>query len=349
MRLNLINIHKKTFIQKNLTKTQTTKIKNELKTKSEHTQKIKHDETTFFQYHTLRKIMKNTTTEKGTLLLLKSSAIFSISLLTLFFITLIYQAWPSLKTLGASFYISDIWNPLTERFGALPFLFGTLITSIMAVLIALPVALSLAILLGVYIKKGILHTLFSTTLELLAGIPSVIYGFWALFILVPIVRNMAISMNAAPYGVSILAASIILAIMIIPYAASFGREIIKMVPKELTEAGIALGATRYEIIKHIILPYAKSGIFSGFLLAFSRALGETMAVTMVVGNANRIPSSLFEPGNTIASIIANEFAEATNDFYISALMQLGLLLMIVTITINFIGQVIIKKWKITKN
>lgn len=292
--------------------------------------------------------MKKANSETYYVLALKTSAYLSIALLIMFFLTLFFQAFPSITKLSFSFYTNSIWNPLIEEFGSLAFLFGTLSTSVLAVIIALPVSLSLAIMLGFFLKRGPLFNIFSVTLELLAGIPSVIYGFWALFILVPLVRQLAMVFNAPPFGVSILAASLILSVMIIPYAASFGREIIKMVPKELSEAAISLGATKFEVIRHVILPYSKSGIFSGFLLAFSRAIGETMAVTMVVGNANRLAFSLFEPGNTIASLIANEFAEATSDFYISALMQLGLLLLVVTTSINLIGQWIINKWKITK-
>jgi phosphate transport system permease protein len=171
----------------------------------------------------------------------------------------------------------------------------------------------------------------------------VIYGFWGLFVLVPIIRGLQVKLGVLPYGVGIFSASLILSVMIIPYAASIGREVIALVPSDIKEAGYSLGATRQEVVTKIILPYARSGIGAGILLALGRALGETMAVTMVIGNANILPRSIFSPGNTMASVIANEFAEATGRLYLSSLIEIGVLLFLVTVIINLIGKYVIQR------
>jgi phosphate transport system permease protein len=180
-------------------------------------------------------------------------------------------------------------------------------------------------------------------IELLAGVPSVIYGFCGLFLLAPLIRNLEIKLGVPPYGVGILTASLVLSIMIIPYSASIGREVIGLVPSDLKEAALSLGATRFEVIRKVILPYAGSGIVAGILLSLGRALGETMAVTMVIGNSNFIPKSIFSPANTLASVIANEFTEATGSLYLASLIKLGLVLFIVTTIINLIGKLIIRR------
>jgi phosphate transport system permease protein len=201
-----------------------------------------------------------------------------------------------------------------------------------------------AIYLGEYNSRGWLSNFLKNTVELIAAVPSVIYGFWALVVLVPIVRNLEIKIGVTPYGIGIFTSSIVLAIMIIPYAASLGREMIKIVPQSLKEAAYSLGATRYEVIRSVIIPYTKSGLFAGILLSLGRALGETMAVTMVIGNTSIIPNSIFAPGNTMASVIANEFTEADRTVYLSALIELGLVLFLVTVVINMIGKRIIKRF-----
>jgi phosphate transport system permease protein len=180
-------------------------------------------------------------------------------------------------------------------------------------------------------------------IELLAGVPSVIYGFCGLFLLAPFIRALEMTLGAAPYGVGIFTASLVLSIMIIPYSASIGREVISLVPSDLKEAALSLGGTRFEVIRKVILPYAAPGIVAGILLSLGRALGETMAVTMVIGNSNFIPKSIFSPANTLASVIANEFTEATGNLYLSSLIELGLVLFIVTTIINFIGKLIIRR------
>jgi phosphate transport system permease protein len=183
--------------------------------------------------------------------------------------------------------------------------------------------------------------------ELIAAVPSVIYGFWGFFVLVPIIRVLESKIGAPTYGSGYFAASVVLAIMIIPYAASLSREIIRMVPSHLKEGAYALGATRYEVIKNVILPYTKSGLLAGILLSLGRALGETMAVTMVIGNSPALPHGLyglFQPGNTMASVIANEFTEAASSVYLSALIELGLVLFLVTVVINVLGKRIISRF-----
>jgi len=232
----------------------------------------------------------------------------------------------------------------------MPFLVGTLLTSFLALLFSLPFSMAISLFLGEYFSSGKIALFFQNTTSLLAGIPSVIYGFWGLFVLVPLVRKVELKLGVLPYGVGVLTASLILTIMIIPYAASVGREVISLVPQDLKqdlkEGAYALGATRWEVIKNVIFPYARSGIFAGILLSLGRAIGETMAVTMVIGNNNQFPHSLFAPANTMASVIANEFTEATSNVYLSALIAIALLLFIVTTIINIIGRYIIKRLSI---
>jgi len=260
------------------------------------------------------------------------------------FLTLIFNSYPSLKAFGIKFFYEKKWDPVFNEFGALPFLIGTILTSFLALIISIPFSLSLSIFLGEYYREGKLSLILKNLLDLLAGIPSIIYGLWGLFFLVPIIRNLEIKMGITPYGVGIFTASIILSIMIIPYSSSIGREVIELVPSEIKEAAYSLGATRYEVIKKVIIPYAISGILSGIFLSLGRALGETMAVTMVIGNANILPKNIFSPGNTMASVIANEFTEATGDLYLSALIEIGLFLFLVTFIINFIGRILVRKY-----
>lgn len=260
------------------------------------------------------------------------------------FLTLLVQSIPSLKTLGPGYLSGKTWDPVSDVYGALPFLMGTLLTSFLALLISVPFSYAIAIYLGEYNTKGWLAGFLKNIVELVAAIPSVIYGFWALVVLVPVVRSIETKMGAAPYGVGILTASLVLAVMIIPYAASLGRELIRLVPSSLKEGAYSLGATRYEVLKNVTLPYTKSGLFAGLLLSLGRALGETMAVTMVIGNTNFLPTSIFSPGNTMASVIANEFTEADRTVYLSALIELGLVLFLVTVLINLVGRMIIKRF-----
>ncbi|HEY5536574.1 MAG TPA: phosphate ABC transporter permease subunit PstC [Ignavibacteria bacterium] len=272
------------------------------------------------------------------------SAISFIILLIGIFLTLLIQSIPSIEVFGINFYTKSVWDPVQSQFGSLPFLAGTVITSFLALLITIPFSLAVSLFLGEYFSKGFLSNLMKNCIELLGGIPSVIYGFWGLFFLVPIMRAFESSIGVPPLGIGISTTSLLLFVMIIPYSASIGREVISLVPSNLKEAALALGATKYEVVRSVILPYAKSGIFAGILLALGRALGETMAVTMVIGNRNLLPDSIFGPANTMASLIANEFTEATGDVYLSSLIQIGLLLFIVTTVINIVGKQIIKRF-----
>jgi phosphate transport system permease protein len=278
--------------------------------------------------------------------LLAGAAVFMVLLVAAIFLTLLINSLPSIKEFGFRFFYGKTWDPVSGEFGALPFLVGTLITSFLSLAISLPFSLSLSIFLGEYSTKGTVASLLQSAIELLAGIPSVVYGFWGLFILVPIVRFIEIKLGVPAIGVGIFTSALVLSIMIIPYAASLGREVIRLVPDELKEAAYSLGATRFEVIKKVILPYVISGITAGNLLALGRAIGETMAVTMVIGNSNVIPKSIFAPANTMASVIANEFTEATDTIYLSSLVEIGLLLFIVTMVINIVGKRIIKKMSV---
>jgi len=262
------------------------------------------------------------------------------------FISLLVASFPSIIKFGVSFFTGSTWDPVSGQFGALPFIIGTLLTSITALLISIPFALSIALFLGEYFNSGPISNFLSSSMELLAGIPSIIYGIWGLFVLAPVIRSFQLAIGVPPLGVGIFTASIILAIMIIPYSASIAREVIGMVPEELKEAAYSLGATRFEVTKKVIFPYSGSGIFAGILLSFGRALGETMAVTMVIGNSYDIPNSLFSPAHTISSLIANEFTEATDSVYVSSLIEMGLILFVITIIFGILGRFTIQKLSI---
>jgi phosphate transport system permease protein len=271
-------------------------------------------------------------------------AALTLSLLVIgIFITLLVSSFPSMMEFGFHFITGTTWDPVMGEYGALPFLVGTLITSFIALFISFPVSITISILLSEYLQSGVLYNYFKSSVELLAGIPSIIYGFWGLFILVPVIREFQIMFDIAPYGVGILTASLIMSLMIIPYSATIAYEVISLTPNDIKEAAYSLGATKFEVIRKIVLPTSASGIIAGVLLSLGRALGETMAVTMVIGNSNMLPDNIFAPGNTMASVIANEFTEATSEVYLSALIEIGLLLMIVTGIINLAGKYIIKK------
>ncbi|MDB5009680.1 MAG: phosphate transporter permease subunit PstC [Mucilaginibacter sp.] len=258
--------------------------------------------------------------------------------------TLILESMPSIKSLGFGYLWGKVWDPVQNIYGAYPFLIGTLLTSFIALIISIPFSYAIAIYLGEYNPKGWLSEFLKNAIELIAAVPSIIYGFWGLFVLVPMVRTLEIKFHVLPYGIGIFTASLILAIMIIPYGASLGITLIRMVPSPLKEGAYALGATRYEVIRSVIMPYTRTGLFAGVLLSLGRALGETMAVTMLIGNTSAVPTSIFAPGNTMASVIANEFTEADHTLYLSALIELGLVLFFVTVIINLIGKRIITRF-----
>jgi len=254
--------------------------------------------------------------------------------------TLVMGSLPAFKEFGPGFIFSSEWNPTEgrESYGALPFIIGTIVTSILALLMTFPFAFSISLFLGEYFKEGRMASILKSMIDLLAGIPSVVYGLWGFYTIRPLVVEMGLSAQ----GFGIFTSSFVLAIMIIPYASSLSAEVISMVPSSLKEAAYSLGATRYEVVKNVIIPNAGSGIFAGFILAFGRAIGETMAVTMLIGNSNEIPTHLFDIGNTMASLIANQFGEAEGLKYTS-LIAMGLLLFVITGILNLLGKMIMNK------
>lgn len=271
--------------------------------------------------------------------------LFTISLIILIIaggmvLSLIDGSIPAFKEYGLGFIISPDWNPTDgrESYGALPFIAGTLITSLLALLICLPLSFSTSLFIAEYYHKTKIASILGSMVDLLAGIPSIVYGLWGFYVLRPLIVDLGLSNQ----GFGIFTSSLILAIMIIPYATSLSNEIITMVPNELKEAAYSLGATRLEVIFSVIIPNARSGIVASYILALGRALGETMAVTMLIGNANVIPTSLFGTGNTMASLIANQFGEAQG-LKLSSLIAIGLLLFVITGIVNALGKFIIKK------
>jgi len=290
----------------------------------------------------------------GGLMLLCALSIFVIVLLIIF--VLVANSRLSIHQFGWKFFKGDQWDPVSGDFGALPFIFGTVLSSILAVIIAVPLSLCVAIFLLDICPRPLRAPIAFLT-ELLAAIPSVVYGLWALFILVPIIRDQAgpvlekylgwtgffIEPN---FGVGMLTASIILAIMIFPVISSISRDVMKAVPIHQREAALALGATRWEMLRMSVLRNSRLGIIGAVILGLGRALGETMAVTMVIGNHPDISKNLFAPGYTLASVIANEFSEATGDLYLSALIEIGLALFLVTIVVNAIARLLV--WAVTR-
>lgn len=257
---------------------------------------------------------------------------------------LVTDAYEAIQHFGFfRFLFSSDWSYTQgeESYGALPFIVGTLATTLLALIFCIPFSLPVSLFVGEYFKGSYVADILSTVTDLLAGIPSIIYGLWGFYTVRPLVMFLGIS----PQGSSILTASIVLAIMIIPYAASLSAEFIKMVPSDLKEGAYSLGATRAEIIKNVIFPVAGPGIFSAYVLAIGRALGETMTVTMLIGNTNFLPDSVTSTGNSMASVIANQFGEA-DDLRLSSLIAIGLMLFLITAVINMIGKVLIKRARI---
>lgn len=272
--------------------------------------------------------------------------LFLCSLLVLFICggmvySLVSGAIPAFGQYGFfSFIASPEWDPTSgsEQYGALSFIVGTVLTSFLALAFCIPFSLPVALFTGEYFRGTKAATIISSVIDLLAGIPSIVYGLWGFYTLRPVL----IDLHLSEQGFGILTSSIVLAIMIIPYAASLSSEFISMVPKELKEAAYSLGGTRLDVIRNVIFPVSGSGIFASYILALGRALGETMAVTMLIGNTNNLPTSLSATGNTMASVIANQFGEA-DGLKLSSLIAIGLLLFLITAVINFIGKMIMKK------
>jgi phosphate transport system permease protein len=256
----------------------------------------------------------------------------------------------SLGKFGWSFLTTQVWDPVADQYGALPFIYGTLVTSALGLIIAVPLGVGAAIFLAELAPPSISDGL-TFLIELLAAVPSVIYGLLGVFVLIPILRQVEPAIRAVLgwtplfqgpfYGVSLFSAGVVLSVMIVPFIISISREVILSVPNDQREGALALGATRWETTWDIVLPYAKTGIFGSIFLALARSLGETMAVTMVIGNDPKIKASLFAPGYSIAAVVANEFTEATGQMYTSALIELGLVLFALTIVINAVARILV--------
>ena len=278
-----------------------------------------------------------------------------LALLLAILISLLIGSLPTMRAFGFGFLTSTAWDPVQEKFGALVPIFGTLVTSFIALLIGIPVSFGIALFLTelspTWLKRPI-----GIAIELLAGIPSIIYGMWGLFVFAPIfadyvqpwlikyIGQLAIIgplFSGAPQGIGMLTAGIILAIMVIPFIASVMRDVFELVPSILKESAYGLGATTWEVVWHVVLPYTKVGVVGGILLGLGRALGETMAVTFVIGNAHQVYTSLLAPGNSIASALANEFTEAVGDLYTSALIELGLLLFLITAIVLALAKLLL--------
>ena len=258
---------------------------------------------------------------------------------------LVTDAYEAFEHFGFfKFLTSSEWSYTdgAEQYGALPFITGTLMTTLLALIFCIPFSLPVALFVGEYFKGTRMAAILSTVTDLLAGIPSIIYGLWGFYTLRPLIM----ALNISPQGSGILTASLVLAIMIVPYAASLSAEFIKMVPNDLKEGAYSLGATRAEVIRKVVFPVAGSGVFSSYILAIGRALGETMTVTMLIGNTNNIPDSITSTGNSMASIIANQFGEAS-DLRFSSLIAIGLVLFFITAFINMIGKMMIKRARIS--
>lgn len=284
--------------------------------------------------------------------LTRGAAITVLGVLCGVILALAFGAWPAIKHFGVDFLLSQSWNPVTERFGALAPIYGTLITSAIAMLFAVPIGIGVAIFLTELCPQ-VLRRPIEIAIELLAGIPSIIYGIWGLFVLAPILQRTAqpwlidlfgsipvlSSLFAGPpYGVGVLTASIILAIMILPFITSITRDVFDQVPPMLKEAAFGLGCTTREVVRNVVIPYTRVGVTGGCMLALGRALGETMAVTFVIGNAHKINPSLLAPGTTISATIANEFTEAVGDIYTASLIALGLILFFITFVVLAIAR-----------
>ncbi len=276
--------------------------------------------------------------------LTRIAALAVLLLLSGVIIALIIGAMPALQTFGFSFVTEQRWNPVTEKFGALAPIYGTVVTSFIAMLIAVPVGLLIAMFLTELCPMWLRRPI-GIAIELLAGIPSIIYGIWGLFVFAPFLQGtlqpflisvfgnipvLSAIFEGPPYGIGVLTASLILAIMVLPFITSISRDVFDAVPPVLKEAAYGLGCTTWEVVRYVVLPYTRVGVIGGVMLGLGRALGETMAVTFVIGNAHKISASIIAPGTTISATIANEFTEAVGDLYTSSLIALGLILFVIT-------------------
>jgi phosphate transport system permease protein len=276
--------------------------------------------------------------------LTRGAALLVLAILSGVILALVIGSLPALRTFGFAFVYTEVWNPVTEQFGALAPIYGTIVTSLIAMIIAVPVGIMIAFFLTELCPK-MLRRPIAIAIELLAGIPSIIYGIWGLFVFAPFLQKyvqpflidtfdgipgLSSVFEGPPYGIGILTAGLILAIMVLPFITAISRDVFDAVPPVLKEATYGLGCTRWEVFRNVILPYTRVGVIGGVMLGLGRALGETMAVTFVIGNAHKISASILQPGTTISASIANEFTEAVSDLYTSSLTALGLILFVIT-------------------
>jgi phosphate transport system permease protein len=287
--------------------------------------------------------------EVGFRLAIGAFAVLLVASVVMIGVELSRQSWLSIQRFGLNFWLTRTWDPVAGEFGALPFIWGTLYSSVLALLISTPIALGIAVFISELCPGWLRDPLVFLT-ELLAAIPSIVYGLWGIFVLVPLVRQLEVVIpdplrqlpifSGPPLGVGMLSAALILAVMVVPFSSSVAREVLKTVPVAQREAAYALGATRFEAIRAAMF-VARTGIVGAVMLGFGRALGETMAVTMVIGNNPQVTLSLFAPQYTMAAVIANEFTEATDDLYLHALIEIGLVLFIITLAVNSLSRMLI--------
>ena len=305
-----------------------------------------------------RKVLQRLRTrDAGFRYLTRASAITVLLILTGIIISLIYGSLPALHAFGWRFLVTQVWNPVTNKFGAVAAIYGTLVTSFIAMLIAVPVGLFISLFLTELCPQWLRRPI-GIAIELLAGIPSIIYGIWGLFVFAPVLQgtlqpflidvfgNIPILSDifaGPPYGIGVLTAGLILAVMVLPFITSISRDVFEAVPPVLKEAAYGVGCTTWEVVRYVVLPYARVGVIGGVMLGLGRALGETMAVTFVIGNAHHIASSVMAPGTTISASIANEFTEAVGNLYTSSLITLGLILFVITFIVLAIARLMLMR------
>jgi phosphate transport system permease protein len=289
--------------------------------------------------------------------LTRAAAIAVLVILGGIIVSLIQGSLPALRTFGFGFLVTESWNPVTEKFGAIAPIYGTVVTSFIAMLIAVPVGLFIAVFLTELCPMWLRRPI-GIAIELLAGIPSIIYGIWGLFVFAPFLQQyvqpflitvfgnipvLSTLFEGPPYGIGMLTAGLILAIMVLPFITAISRDVFEAVPPVLKEAAYGLGCTTWEVARYVVLPYTRVGVIGGVMLGLGRALGETMAVTFVIGNAHRISGSILAPGTTISATIANEFTEAVGDLYTSSLIALGLILFVITFIVLAIARLLLMR------
>ena len=286
-----------------------------------------------------------------------AAAIVVLLLLAGVIVSLIEGSLPAIKAFGFDFLTSQSWNPVTDKYGALPAIYGTVVTSLIAMLVAVPIGLGVAMFLTELCPYSLRRPI-GMAIELLAGIPSIIYGIWGLFVLAPFLQEhvqpalistfqdtplLSALFAGPPYGIGVLTAGLILGVMVLPFVASVTRDVFETVPIVLKEAAAGIGCTTYEIVRRVVLPYTSVGVVGGVMLGLGRALGETMAVTFVIGNAHKVSTSIIAPGTTISATIANEFTEAVGDLYTSSLVELGLILFVITFVVLALARLMLMR------